>query len=62
MGGNEKHIMNIDESMNSSVEYERTTKFGNSPDDEVNSVSKPHPRICLPAEVLQSLKNLAPED
>ncbi|MCI88265.1 hypothetical protein A2U01_0109551, partial [Trifolium medium] len=53
MEGDEEHIMNIDESLNSSAEYERTTKFGNSLDDEATSVSKPHPRICLPAEVLQ---------
>ncbi|MCI44240.1 hypothetical protein A2U01_0065479, partial [Trifolium medium] len=26
MEGNEEHIMNIDESMNSSAEYERTTR------------------------------------
>ncbi|MCI90028.1 hypothetical protein A2U01_0111318, partial [Trifolium medium] len=60
MEGNEEHIMNTDESINSSAEYERTTRFGNSHDDEGTSVLKPHPRICLPAEVLQSLKNLAP--
>ncbi|MCI67567.1 hypothetical protein A2U01_0088826, partial [Trifolium medium] len=54
--------MNTDEFLNSSAEYERTTKLGDSHDDERTSVSKPPPRICLPAEVLRSLKNLAPED
>ncbi|MCI88183.1 hypothetical protein A2U01_0109469, partial [Trifolium medium] len=44
------------------AEYERTTRIGDSHDDEGTSVLKPPPRICLPVEVLQSLKDLAPED
>ncbi|MCI62697.1 hypothetical protein A2U01_0083954, partial [Trifolium medium] len=53
--------MNTDE-FNSSAEYERTTRIRDSHDDEGTSVSKPPPRICLPTEVLESLKNLPPED
>ncbi|MCI91808.1 hypothetical protein A2U01_0113103, partial [Trifolium medium] len=60
MEGNEEHTMNTDEFLNSSVEYERTTRIWDSHDDEGTSVSKPPPRICLPAGVLQSLKDLAP--
>ncbi|MCI50385.1 hypothetical protein A2U01_0071629, partial [Trifolium medium] len=62
MEDNEEHTMNTDEFLNSSAEYERTTRTGDSHDDEGNSVSKPPPSICLSAEVLQSLKDLAPED
>ncbi|MCI58505.1 hypothetical protein A2U01_0079760, partial [Trifolium medium] len=54
--------MNTDEFLNSSTGYERTTRNEDSHDDGGTSVSKPPPRICLPAEVLQSLKDLAPED
>ncbi|MCI46350.1 hypothetical protein A2U01_0067590, partial [Trifolium medium] len=62
MEDNEGRTMNTDEFLNSNTEYERTTRNEDSHDDGGISVSKPPPRICLPAEVLQSLKNLAPED
>ncbi|MCI80377.1 hypothetical protein A2U01_0101648, partial [Trifolium medium] len=57
MEGDEEHVMNTDEFINSSAEYEHTTRLEDSHDDEGTSVSKPPSRICLPAEVLQSLKN-----
>ncbi|MCI58253.1 hypothetical protein A2U01_0079507, partial [Trifolium medium] len=46
----------------SSADYESTTRTDDSLDDDGASLPKPIPNICLPAEVLQDVKNLAPED
>ncbi|MCI31082.1 hypothetical protein A2U01_0052293, partial [Trifolium medium] len=43
MEGNEEHIMNTDEFLNSSADYERTTRIGDSHNDEGTSVLKPPP-------------------
>ncbi|MCH85646.1 hypothetical protein A2U01_0006495, partial [Trifolium medium] len=60
--GNDERTMDTDEFMNSSAGYERTARTGDSNEDEGISVSKPIPSICLPSEVLQSLKDLPPEE
>jgi hypothetical protein len=60
--GPDDHVMNTDEFLNSSSEYERTAKTGDSNADEGNSVSKPPSLIYLPPEVLQGLKDLAPNE
>ncbi|MCI97332.1 hypothetical protein A2U01_0118633, partial [Trifolium medium] len=46
----------------SSADYEWTTRTEDSLDDDDTSTPKPIPNICLPAEVLQDVKGLAPED
>ncbi|MCI51238.1 hypothetical protein A2U01_0072482, partial [Trifolium medium] len=46
----------------SNADYEWTTRTEDSLDDDDTSVPKPIPNICLPAEVLQGVKDLAPED
>jgi hypothetical protein len=60
--GPDDHVMNTDEFLNSSSEYERTAKTGDSNADEGNSVSKPPPLVYLPLEVLQGLKDLTPDE
>jgi hypothetical protein len=56
------HMMDTDEFLSSSSEYERTAKTGDSNADEGNSVSKPPSLVYLPPEVLQGLKDLAPDE
>ncbi|MCI36210.1 hypothetical protein A2U01_0057432, partial [Trifolium medium] len=46
----------------SSADYEWTIRTEDSLADDDTSVSKPIPSICLPAEVFQGVKDLAPED
>ncbi|MCI73353.1 hypothetical protein A2U01_0094617, partial [Trifolium medium] len=46
----------------SSAGYERTPKTGDSQEQEGSAISKPLPSICLPSHVLQTMKDMAPED
>jgi predicted XRE-type DNA-binding protein len=46
----------------SSADYERTNKTDDSLVDDGTPSSKPLHNICLPTEVLQSVKDLTPED
>jgi hypothetical protein len=57
------HVMNTDEFLNSSSEYNRSNaKTGGSNVDEGDSVSKPPPFVYLPPELLQGLKDLTPDE
>ncbi|MCI39172.1 hypothetical protein A2U01_0060403, partial [Trifolium medium] len=58
----EEEFEATDDFINSSAGYARTAKTGDRVDDDATSISKPFPNICLPSEVLQEVKNLAPED
>ncbi|MCI97830.1 hypothetical protein A2U01_0119131, partial [Trifolium medium] len=44
------------------ADYEWATRTEDSLDDDGTSVPKSIPNICLPVEVLQGVKDLAPED
>ncbi|MCI73581.1 hypothetical protein A2U01_0094845, partial [Trifolium medium] len=46
----------------SSPDYEWTTRTEDLLDDDGTSIPKPIPNICLPAEILRGVKDLAPED
>ncbi|MCI36277.1 hypothetical protein A2U01_0057499, partial [Trifolium medium] len=46
----------------SSTDYEWTARTEDSLDDDGTSTPKPIPNICLPAEILRGVKDLAPED
>ncbi|MCI58128.1 hypothetical protein A2U01_0079381, partial [Trifolium medium] len=59
---NEEPVMDTGEFLNSSAGYGRTAKTGDSLDDDGTSVLKPLPSICLSAEVLRGIKDLAPGD
>ncbi|MCI91392.1 hypothetical protein A2U01_0112686, partial [Trifolium medium] len=39
-----------------------TTRTEDSLEDDGTSIPKPIPNICLPAEILRGVKDLAPED
>ncbi|MCI61778.1 hypothetical protein A2U01_0083035, partial [Trifolium medium] len=57
-----EHIMNTDEFINeSSAGYARTPRTGDSQEQDGTVVSKLFPTICLPSQVLQTMKDLAPE-
>jgi hypothetical protein len=60
--GPDDHVMNTDEFLNSSSEYERTAKTGDSVSDEGTSISKSPAHIYLPPEILQGLKDLTPDE
>ncbi|GAU21853.1 hypothetical protein TSUD_33490 [Trifolium subterraneum] len=51
-----------DDFLNSSAGYARTARTGDSIDDDGTSVSKPTSDVFLPSHVLQSVKDLAPEE
>ncbi|GAU41478.1 hypothetical protein TSUD_239540 [Trifolium subterraneum] len=51
-----------DDFLNSSAGYARTARTGDSIDDDGTSVSKPTSDFFLPSHVLQSVKDLAPEE
>jgi hypothetical protein len=60
--GPDDHVMNTDEFLNSSSEYERTAKIGDSVADEGTSILKSPAHVYLPPEILQGLKDLTPDE
>jgi hypothetical protein len=63
VGAHDEHVMNTDEFLNSSSEYERSNaKTGGSNADEWDSVSQPPPLVYLPSEILQGLKDPTPNE
>jgi hypothetical protein len=56
------HVMDTDEFLNSTSDCEHSAKSGGSNADEGNSVSKPPTHVYLPPEILQSLKDLTPDE
>jgi hypothetical protein len=56
------HVMDTDEFLNSTADCEHSAKSGGSNADEGNSVSKPPTHVYLPPDILQSLKDLTPDE
>ncbi|GAU30843.1 hypothetical protein TSUD_365500 [Trifolium subterraneum] len=61
-GNKDDMYEDTDDFLNSSAGYARTAKTGDSIEDDGTSVSKPTSDIFLPSHILQSVKNLTPEE
>ncbi|GAU25058.1 hypothetical protein TSUD_257520 [Trifolium subterraneum] len=62
LGNKDAMYEDIDDFLNSSAGYARTARTGDSIEDDGTSVSKPTSDLFLPYHILQSVKNLTPEE